>query len=350
MNMSVIACNARITVILLVIIGGALVIFMIAVPWNTANLQTSTITHTIATTEFYHNNNSNHLWRKQSHFFRAYLSESCNFIYFTTLKTGSNTHRKMIDTKQCGFGKHIELFRNKKYWKSCGNHNCNQMDFNKMQNASQSDSDSVLSMIFVRHPIARFESLYSFFYNNSRFQYQIKEIVKRMYKTYIDSNETYLIEITNNKESEIKYLLHIKNFLNRLDQKLVLDSNFADHYQPQYLYLCTKSYQCFIPNFIGKTENLIDYIKWIDQNKFRVNPGAFTSKHSSEMKYIEKGITYKYIKDALLPICRYYWNDFNCFGYEIPKECIIKNNQEWKMPYFCVDINNEMIQIPVSIL
>ena len=84
----------------------------------------------------------NNIWRnlflslKKPPFLRIYISDKCHFIYFTTLKTGSFTTRKLIDIKQCGFGsifhKPPKHRTNTKYWKTCGDHNCGTLDYAKI--------------------------------------------------------------------------------------------------------------------------------------------------------------------------------------------------------------------------
>ena len=71
-----------------------------------------------------------------------------------------------------------------------------------------------------------------------------------------------------------------------------------------------------------------------------IDPKVFNATHKTEKKIISKGLTFKFVKQALLPLCILYWNDFICANYDIPIECQKENNQTWLFPYFCVDIRN----------
>eukprot|EP01084_Bolivina_argentea_P229031 386660_1 len=153
-------------------------------------------------------------------FHRIYISDKCKYIYFTTYKTGSYTTRKMIDIKQCGFGANI--VHNAQYWKSCGDHECNDKDYGKLKNAEY------FKIIFVRHPIARFESVYNYMYSKN-----IKDI--KLDNLYIFNHFTGNISV-----SEFNYFKFIHYYYNLTMNCKQNDLWFMlrRHSQPMMNYLC----------------------------------------------------------------------------------------------------------------
>ena len=99
----------------------------------------------------------NDLWRSKflsRGWYRFHLSKKCGFAYVTTLKVASMTTRQMIDKKECGLD--FRIASNDSNWKSCGDRECSASDLSDIA------SDRLLTAIFVRDPISRFESLYNY--------------------------------------------------------------------------------------------------------------------------------------------------------------------------------------------
>ena len=201
----------------------------------------------------------NNMWRNvflsptgPSPFRRIYISDKCNFIYFTTLKTGSMTTRKLINREECGFGA-IFSGQRRKYWNSCGDHNCDQRDFDKIA------SSLYFKMLFVRDPISRFESSYNYWYKNIAIYLSNMSLI----------NEDKELEYANFVEHYYKLIVE-----NKLDQ--IQFKPITDHFQPIMFFICwnTKKWNkvkhnitCFNPTFVGKTETLHVDIRWIIDNK-----------------------------------------------------------------------------------
>lgn len=103
----------------------------------------------------------NKIWRtffvERYRFTRIHMSEQCKFAYFLTLKTASTTTRLLINKKKCGVGSH--LWTNGNQHHDCGDHDCTLIDLRNMESAE------LLTMIFVRNPISRFESAYNYIMN-----------------------------------------------------------------------------------------------------------------------------------------------------------------------------------------
>ena len=282
-------------------------------------------------------------WRKyflsNRVFNRFYISDKCKFVYFTTLKTGSWTQRKMIDTKQCGFGIRHSIISNEKYWKSCGDHLCNDTDFIKM-----SSNSNYSKLLFTRHPIHRFESNYNFF---------ISKIMSDRYaQNHLHNNKTLaFIQFVN------KYYNTIMGTNFRTCFSHSIGVNIMQHLQPITLFHCFKvnqSIKCFQPTFVGKVETLMDDIKWIDENlnNIAVPIEIYSSTHKTKEKInfvdwmIDKDIGYD-DRDTLIKLCQLYWNDFVCGKYQLPIQCIEENDKYWHYPTFCVDLNAQITKWPM---
>eukprot|EP01083_Nonionella_stella_P096328 270747_1 len=289
------------------------------------------------------------IWRSNfltSSWTRIYISDTCKFVYWTTLKTASLTTRKMIDIKRCGFGHHI--FSNNSWWhNTCGNRSCTQTDVEKIRN------NDYFKMIFVREPIARFESVYNFlpmWYKPSTNETLDKMRFKYPHAT---TNELYFLEYT---QYFYDYVMngtiwrHSKYFR----------GGHAIHHQPLSLYACldqsesTHKITCFIPTFVGRTETLHHDISWIrDHGIFPGNNTEhfnkiLTTTHKTNHNKVERGTLYKY-EDELLLMCKVYWNDFFCAHYtdKIPVQCQQMNDMVWHFPKHCVDLNGNKVLWPI---
>eukprot|EP01083_Nonionella_stella_P091477 255769_1 len=305
----------------------------------------------------------NHLWASYPYRHnRFYISESCKWIYIVTLKTGSRTSREMVDRSECGYGNHI--MQHGISYKSCYTHECNETDLVKLRNNDTNVTNRYFSMLFTRHPIHRFESLWNFGYEYREFT-RYRNTIKKIYKRELNRNTSvykYLYNLTHGNVEHIKYLLHIQY----LHKQITNGEEFPDnrdhmvfrHHQPIYLYSCFKN-ECFIPSFLGKTEQLQEDMHWInDTNKLNMNiPSRVFWIHYYQKYYfgynkttqISKGITYNYTVDGLLPLCQLYWNDFMCSKYAIPVECKRANDiMQWNFPYFCVDLKDTKMKWPES--
>ena len=285
---------------------------------------------------------------------RIYISDKCKFIYFTTLKTASKTTRQMIDIKQCGFG--VNLYKNGGYFKSCGHHKCNNLDVNKMSNTS----NDYVKMIFVRHPIARFESLYNYLEIKNREAKAINSSFNKMRINYPNATiqelgfllfTQWLYDIIMNGKWRTKYLNHmLMMHLRPLSLTPCLSKNKIDNMKD----MDDTDIKCFIPSFVSQIERLQDDIQWIQDHDIL---GANTEKHFmrlrdashvTETKRVERGISYKY-KNALFQICQMYWNDFYCGHYQVPIECEQENDKVWHLVKHCMDLNDKLISWPKPI-
>eukprot|EP01083_Nonionella_stella_P213200 769167_1 len=203
------------------------------------------------------NYSMNHIWKEnffKLRFTRIYVSDLCKFAYFTTLKTASLTTRKMIDIKQCGWGK--DLYNNWKYWKTCGDHECNSTDYSKLW------SSDYYNILFTRHPIARFESIYNFWNLGS------KVPTKRGAQ-----DVTIVTNISIIAPNEVLFLNFVQYFEEVVTMKRMAKLGYTQtrHLQPIYLYSCvvdaqlTNGSTCFTPSFVGKTETLIKDMHWLEK-------------------------------------------------------------------------------------
>ena len=285
----------------------------------------------------------NDIWTKRERkFLVIHISDKCKFIYFTTLKTASFTTRKLMDTNKCGYGQSI--YGNKNFQKTCGDHYCNLNDINnKLLN------NNYFKFVFTRNPITRFESVYNFLYDYVPWKMLMKMNINR-YNISIENDD--IISFKN--ENEKKYLLFIKYFYFVIKNNLAIIGHnkhksftYLQHFQPIYLSLCINDNNnklCFKPDFVAKIEYLYDNLIYLNNSyklNMYLNNNIFNSTHETTKNIIPKGLTFKFIKNALLPLCSLYWNDFICSNYNIPLECQLKNNKTWHYPYFCVDILNK---------
>eukprot|EP01084_Bolivina_argentea_P307113 530778_1 len=286
---------------------------------------------------FRFNYSMNNIWRANfllKSFTRIYISDTCSFAYFTTLKTASKTTRQMIDIKQCDFG--YNLYGNVTHWRTCGDHRCSAHDYDKIL------SSKYYNIIFTRNPIDRFESNYNFLSTHMPIYYQNMLIPKDV------TNDMIKNEKINRKH--LLFLRFIQFF-----EDIVLNKTWkelgrmrTDHLQPIYLYACVRDPQmrCFIPSFVGKVETLMDDIHWLDNNHIfgntKIHSSIYSATHVTPRVKIPKGTIYKY-KNALFTICRLYWNDFYCGNYEIPFECQTENAKIWHFPTSCIDGSSDKI-------
>eukprot|EP01083_Nonionella_stella_P094838 266191_1 len=279
---------------------------------------------------------------------RIYISDICKFVYLTSLKTASFTTRQMIDTKTCGLGYHIE--GNSSWWKSCGNRACTQTDVDKIR------SNNYFKIIFVREPIARYESLYNFLSRGKWRQTYTNNTINKMRFKYPNatSNELHFLQYTHCLYDDVM------NGSIWGQSKHMQGKWHASHHQPLSFYAClhrrkrTSNIACFIPSFVGRMETLPDDIHWIQEHG--IIPGNNTDhfnkilalKHTTHRINVEKGTIYKY-PDELLLICKIYWNDFFCAYYtdKIPIQCQKMNDNVWHFPTYCVDLNGKRVSWPM---
>lgn len=264
--------------------------------------------------------------QKAGNFIRVYISDKCNFIYYTTLKTGSMTTRKLIDIPECGFGQITDTIpRNRhKYWSTCGRHKCGASDYETLK----SSNTGYFKMLFARNPITRFESGYNHFH---------KKIKKYKNESMLSNETKYTRFIT------YYYNLVITNQLHKLQTTL------RRHLQPIIWFTCFNidNITCFKPNFVGKTETLHEDIRWIIDNKklgnnsnyTRIQSIIYNQSHATKDTQIAHNTTYKY-KTELLLLCKLYWNDFFCGNYSVPMICNKENEENWHFPSYCVDLNS----------
>ena len=274
-----------------------------------------------------------------------FISDQCKFIYFTTLKTASFTSRAMIDRADCGFG--VDLFGNISWRKTCGDHACNNKDFEKLSN----ENHKYFTILFTRNPIERFESSYNFMYGYVPMRAQKRRYYKPLNITIDDVDE-------NIPTAEMEYLIFIKHFFSRITQNDYIFGHvkfksftYYQHFQPIYLSACVGD-KCFVPAYVAKMEHMMEHLRHLNETKklgVYLDAKLFNSTHKTAKKAISKGVTYKYVHQALFPICMLYWNDFLCSDYEIPPQCRQQNDREWHFPYFCVDVNNERVEWPKSL-
>ena len=288
------------------------------------------------------NYSMNHIWRRNfisKSFTRIYISDQCKFIYFTTLKTASKTTREMIDLKQCGFG--VNFYDNGKWWRRCGDHDCNSSDYMKM------NSSEYFSMIFIRNPIDRFESLYNFLGTGTPMKYKQK------------SKNPLGISSQSIPIKELQFLRFIDYFhdsvMGQRNQSWIeLGRMRTDHLQPLSLYPChaanSGKVSCFVPSFVGRVETLLDDMHWLEENEKLgrdtvINQSVYRLEHKTSRNKCPRGTIYKY-NEALEVICKIYWNDFHCGHYQIPDSCRRKNRETWHFPTYCVDLNDNQVSWP----
>eukprot|EP00483_Globobulimina_turgida_P000857 UN00858 len=160
-----------------------------------------------------------------------------------------------------------------------------------------------------------------------------------------------MIKIESINGNELRFLRFIQYFDDVVMNKTwkVLGRMRTDHLQPIYLYSCVMT-QCYIPSFVGKVETLNDDIHWLEDNKklgknTKISSLIYSATHPTSRVKIRRGTIHKY-KNALLSICKLYWNDFHCGGYQIPFECEKQNTDVWHFSDSCIDLNGHTVSWP----
>lgn len=255
-------------------------------------------------------------------FWRTYISTTCHFAYFTTLKTASMTTRKLINNEECGLSS--KLISDRHYWYHCGDHECQTNDLKNLKNSNIIKN----KLIFIRNPLYRLISVY-----NHLLKRGVVEFPKQWYLDNFvisgnnknnnnnGSNSLTEEEINNfdlnvlnkdvnnvranrlhihgmrpgereNKKEEVMikgtflekfdrfriFLSYLREFLNKNSDYYLEISKFAQmHLQAQYLSMCMynniawmqhggENVTCFEPTFVGKVETLDCDLEYIFNN------------------------------------------------------------------------------------
>jgi len=154
-----------------------------------------------------------------------------------------------------------------------------------------------------------------------------------------------------------------------------------DHFQPLASYACVKterkkkgenfqtfpsgtnlvldpkihtglSAMCFAPDFVAKVENIQKDSEAL-MSRLPLLASTWNGKvkksnaNPNERMLVKKG-TLLENRVKLLMVCKLYWNDFMCGHYldEVPAACLEENNNKWRLPLYCVDLNNQRRRWP----